>query len=170
MRDFNENHIFKKAIAGAQFGVVNTLMVFIPFVYSIYENKLLFILHILSGILLLALFISVFSLFKNSHNYTFGGIRYLYFTAVFSGITLFGIALRYVTLFGFGFSNLYFFILQAVLITMSTFDIITPAHNGMIRMRSLYLRTIKGQYFNNAITITIAAVLGIFLSLSVYVI
>ncbi len=170
MRDFNENSIFKKAITGANFGVVNTLLVFIPFVYSLFENKLLFTLYIIAGIVLIALFISVVLLFKSSHNYTFSGIRYLFFTGILSGITLFGISLRYITLFGFKFSNLYFFILQSILIIMSTIDIITPAHNGMIRMRSLYLRTIKGQYFNNAITISAATVLGIFLVFLVYVI
>ena len=170
MRDFSENSIFKKALAGANFGVVNTLLVFIPFVYSLFGNKLLFTIYIIAGIILITLYISVIMIFKNSHNYTFPGIRYLFFTGILSGISLLGISLRYITLFGFKFSNFYFFILQAVLIIMSTIDILTPAHNGMIRMRSLYLRTIRGQYLSNALTISAASVLGIFIVFLVYVI
>ncbi|MBE7021423.1 MAG: hypothetical protein E7411_08345 [Ruminococcaceae bacterium] len=170
MRDFGENAIFKKAIAGSGFGLVNILLVFIPFLYSIFENKALFILHIVAALIMSGLFISVILIYKGSRNYTFGKIRYLYFVGFFSGTALLGISLRYILLFGFKFSNLYFFILQALLILMSAIDIITPAHNGMIRMRSLYLRTIGGHYFNNIITITAALVLGIFLALSVYVI
>ncbi len=168
MRDFNRDSIFKKAVDGAYFGIVNTLLVFIPFVYSVFENRALFIIHIIAALLLLGLFISVIAIFKNSHNYTFSGIRYLLFISVFSGILLSGLALKYIISFPFTFANLYFFILQVTLILMSAIDILIPAHNGMIRMRSLYLRTIKGQYFNNFLTAALGAALGILLVFSAY--
>lgn len=163
MVDFNRDSIFKKAVAGANFGIVNTLLVFIPFVYSLFESKGLFILFIIAGVILMGLFISIIFLFRNSHNYTFSGIRYLYFVGVFSGILLSGLSLKYIMNFPSAFSNYYFFILQEALILMSSIDILTPAHNGMIRMKSLYLRTIKGQYFNNFLVIALASALGFLL-------
>ena len=163
MIDFNRDSIFKKALDGANFGIVNTLLVFIPFVYSLFENKGLFILFLIIGIILAGIFISIVFLFKDSHNYTFSGIRYLYFTGVFSGVLLSGLSLKYILSFPSAFSNYYFFILQEALVLMSAIDILTPAHNGMIRMRSLYLRTIKGQYFNNFLVIALASALGILL-------
>ena len=111
----------------------------------------------------MGLFISIIFLFRNSHNYTFSGIRYLYFVGVFSGILLSGLSLKYIMNFPSAFSNYYFFILQEALILMSSIDILTPAHNGMIRMKSLYLRTIKGQYFNNFLVIALASALGFLL-------
>lgn len=161
------NGLYKSAITGAYFGILNILLIFIPLIYSLYGKGLLFGIYIFIGILFLALSVYIPVCLKGRGNYDFSSIRFLYFTGTYFLIFYLGIMANYIVDFGVSFSNMYIVILQAILVVMSSFDICLSAHQGMGRMKTLYLRTINIQYLRNALTIILGVLAG-FLSLAPY--
>ena len=160
---------YKSAITGAYFGIFNILLTFIPLVNSLSENKFLFVFYIATGILMLALTIYIPIRYPRLYNYDFLSIRYLYFFGALSLVLNFGIILKYVLILGFSFSNVYIFILQLILIIMSSFDMYLSAHKGVNRMRTMYLRTIKLHYFKNILAILIGGFAGYLLLIPYYI-
>lgn len=159
---------YKSAITGAYFGILNILLVFVPLTYSLCSNKFLFGFYILAGILMLVLTGIIPVKYKNLYNYDFLSIRYLYFVGTLSLIFYFGIIYKHILNFGFSFSNVYIFILQLILILMSIFDIYVSAHKGMLRMRTMYLRTIMSHHFKNWLVILVGVIVGILLLMPYY--
>lgn len=159
---------YKSAITGAYFGILNIFLVFVPLTYSLYSNKFLFSFYTIVGILMLALTGVIPIKYKSLYNYDFLSIRYLYFVGTLSLVFYFGVILKYILNFGFSFSNIYIFILQLILILMSVFDIYLSAHKGILRMRTMYLRTIMGHHFKNWIVILISIIIGVLLLMPYY--
>ena len=161
--------LYKSAIDGAYFGLLNILFIFVPLANSLFMQKGMFSFYVVVGIFCLILNLSIIIRFKRIYNYEYFSIRYLYFSGTFLTVLCSGILYRNILIFGSSFSNIYLFFLQFVLIIMSAFDILVSAHNGMIRMKTMYLRTINFQYFKNALTILSGAALGILLLIPYYV-
>ncbi len=171
MRKFSDKSkgLFKSAITGAYFGILNILLVFVPLVYSLYFSKFLFTLYIIIGVIMLILLAVVPFRYNNVHNYQFSKLRYLYFISSLFLVFFLGILYKYILNFGFSFSNIFIILLQLALILMSFFDMIISAHNGTKRMRAMYLRTIKFQYFKNLLVILSGIATGVLFLIAYYI-
>lgn len=171
MRNYSDRSkgLYKSAITGAYFGILNILLVFIPLVYSLYSSKFLFTLYIVIGVIMLLVLAVIPFKYRSIQNYEFTKLRYLYFVSSLFIVFFMGILLKYVYNFGFSFSNIYIILLQLILILMSFFDILLSAHKGTLRMKSLYLRTIKAQYFKNFLVIISGIITGILFLIPYYI-
>ncbi len=171
MRKFSDKSkgLYKSAVTGAYFGILNILLVFIPLVYSLFESKLLFTLYIIIGVIMLFLLAAIPFKYRNMQNYEFSKLRYLYYVSSLFLVFFLGILLKYILNFGFSFSNIFIILLQLILILMSFFDMLLSAHNGTRRMKSLYLRTIKFQYFKNFLVIISGITTGILFLIAYYI-
>jgi len=161
--------LYKSAITGAYFGILNIFLVLVPLIYSLFYSKVLFTIYMIIGVTMLLMLAIIPYKYKNIRNYEFSKLRYLYFVSSLFLVFFLGILLKYICNFGFSFSNIYIILLQLILILMSFFDILLNAHSGTKRMKSLYLRTINIQYFKNFLVIISGIVIGILFLIPYYI-
>ena len=171
MRNYSDRSkgLYKTAVTGAYFGILNILLVFIPLVYSLYFSKFLFTFYIIIGVIMLLLLIGIPFRYKNIQNYDFTRLKYLYYISSLFFVFFLGILLKHIIIFGFAFSNIYIILLELILILMSFFDILLCAHKGTARMRTLYLRTIKLKYLKISLVILSGIATGIIFLIPYYI-
>ena len=157
----DSNSLYKSAITGAYFSIFNTVTAFLPLTYKVSAFKGLFILYLISGFLMLSLNLIIIFSYRKNYNYNFSSLRFLYFTGFLSFAFYSGLYFKLLLIFGISFLNFLIVILLYSLNVMAAFDIIKSSHLGMIRMKTLYLRTIGNQYFKNALTIFLGIVVGV---------
>ena len=156
----DSNSLYTSAITGAYFAIFNAVLAFIPLINAVNTQTKLFIFYIVSGIIILGMNLIIILTYQKNYNYSFPSLRYLYFTGCLTIAFYTGLYTKLLIKFGMSFSNLLIVILLYSLIIMASFDMIKSAHMGMIRMRTLYLRTIGNQYFKNILTILLGIIIG----------
>ena len=156
----DSNSLYNSAITGAYFAIFNAVLAFIPLINAVNTQTKLFIFYIVSGIIILGMNLIIIFTYQKNYNYSFPSLRYLYFTSCLTMAFYTGLYTKLLIKFGMAFSNLLIVILLYSLTIMASFDMIKSAHLGMIRMRTLYLRTIGNQYFKNCITILLGIIIG----------
>ena len=165
----DSNSLYKSALIGSRFGVVNTVLVFTPLLVSLWDSKPIFIFYIVIGLILLGGMLIVALSYSKNYNYDFTSLRYLYYLATLLLVFFTGIFVKIILKYSFNFSGLYLLILEYILIVMSCYDIYKSAHAGIMRMKTLYLRTIKSQYFKIFATV-FSGVLTALIFLTTYLI
>jgi len=162
--------IYQVAIRGAYFGILNSLFVFFPFLYSLLGNqKKLLIYCIVAGIILISLLL-ILILYRKKYNYSVGHLRYLLFAGSFNLVFYLGYiyslfqALE-VKIFTF---DAYILLLYLLLSVLSSVDILSCAFFGYRKIRWFYTRTYQRQTLSNVALLIMGILFGAVLILPQY--
>lgn len=165
----NSKKIYKSALTGAYFGILNVFLVFIPFLNSIFNDKILFFTYLVTGIIMLTGVLIVPLCYRNKYSYSIAKLRYLLYLGSCNLAFYVGLLLRLFLNFGKTPVNLYILLLYAVLILMSVFDIFLSAKKGFKKIRRFYTRTYKKLYQINIFIILGGILTGVVLLLLLYI-
>lgn len=159
--------VYNSALIGAFFGIFNVFYVFLPYLFSVKENKFLFIFYLVTGILILSSLVFIIICFKNEYSYNLMKLRYLLFTAVYTLSLYLGLGISLFKKLNFSFfsTDTYFMLLYVILSVMSSWDILTSVKKGFAKVKRFYTRTYKKQILYNTVVSLGALAVGIALLL-----
>lgn len=159
--------VYNSALIGAFFGIFNVFYVFLPYLFSVKDNKFLLTFYSVAGILILASLVFIIICFKNEYSYNLIKLRYLLFTSIGTLSFYLGLGVSLFRKLNFSFFSIdtYFMLLYIILSIMSSWDILTSVKKGFAKVKRFYTRTYKKQILYNIAVSLGGIVTGILLLL-----
>lgn len=165
MNSSRGRQIYRSALRGSKFGILNIFYVFIPYLYSVYSNKPLFFIYLGVAVFNLISLLVVNFLYRNKFGYDLLRLRYLIFLACYNasfygGLIFFIYAPLKISLFSFDMIVLLIFLSLAII---SIADYISSLNRGMKKMKTYYTRTYRKYFIVNIIVSVLSILFGILL-------
>lgn len=159
--------VYNSALIGAYFGIFNVFYVFLPYLFSVKENKFLFAFYMIAGILILISVAFIVIAYRNEYSYNLIKLRYLLFAGVYTLVFYLGLGYSlFKTLNSSLFSaDTYFMLLYVILSVMSSSDMLSSVKKGFVKVKRFYTRTYKKQILYNIAVIIGAVAVGFLLLL-----
>ena len=163
----NSKRVYKAALRGTFFGILNVFYMFIPYLIYLSQKKFMFAFYIFAAVLILASLIVIAVFYRDEYNYDTVKLRYLLFTAIYTAVFYIGLTFLLYKNFKVKFFSLdtYFLILYVVFAVLSSWDMLSSTLKGLEKVKRLYTRTYKKQLILNILTVIGAIIAGYLLLL-----